>query len=204
MTDFTREITGFRFVNTQHGDTLQAVALRELGDASLWSKIAWFNDLLPPYITDDASQVSAGVVLSGSAIRIPAASAEVDANIAPEEVFLADAQISNGKLQFVDGDLAVVSGRANLRQALGNRIKTNHNELVFHPTYGSNLQTLIGSLNGPIRELMSEQYVRDDMVNESRIQSVSRISATSVGDRLTINMEVVPISGVNINLTQEV
>lgn len=204
MTDFTRPLTGFRFVNTLYGDTLQKVALRELGDASLWSNIAWLNDLLPPYITDDPAQVAPGVLLSGSAIRVPAAIAEVDADVSPDEVFLVDVQLTGGRLQFFDGDVASVGGRANLAQAVQNRIATNHNELLFHPTYGANLGTLVGQLSGPVRELISEQYIEEAMADENRISSVVSVTATTVGDKLSIKTELQPISGAQINLTQEV
>ncbi len=204
MTDFTRQITGFRYVNTLYGDTLQKVAMRELGDASLWSTIAWMNELRHPYITDDASEVTTGVLLSGSAIRIPAAAAEVDADVVPEEVFLVDVKLTNGKLEFKDGDIATISGRANLAQAVSNRITTNHNELLFHPTYGANLGSLIGQLNGPVRELVAQQYVEDEMAEENRISDVVSVTATSAGDSLSIKTELQPISGAQINLTQEV
>lgn len=204
MTDFTRSITGFRYVNTQHGDTLQAIALRELGDASLWSTLVWFNNLQPPYIVDDPSEAGAGVIVTGSTIAVPAAVAEVDADVSPDEVFLADAKLVNGQLQFENGDMAVVSGRENLDQAVGNRMQTNNNELLFHPTYGLNFGRLKGALNGAVLELVAEQYVVDGMRNENRIKQVSQVTASSSGDRLIVQCELVPISGVNINITKVV
>lgn len=204
MTDFTRQLSGFRFVNTLYGDTLQKVALRELGNASLWATIGWLNDLLPPYITDNPDLVAPGVVLSGSAIRVPAATAEVDANVSPDEVFLVDIRLTNGRFQFADGDIVPVGGRANLAQAVSNRITTDHNELLYHPNYGANLGSLIGQLTGPVRELVSQQFVEDAMAQENRISQVVSVTATTVGDALSIRIELQPISGAQINLTQEV
>lgn len=195
MTDFTKQITGFRYIQTQFGDTLQAVAQRELGDAGQWSKLAWFNDLVPPYLVDDAADARAGVLVTGSTIRVPAASAQVDAAVSPDEVFLTDLQLLQGGLQFENGDLAVLSGRPNLRQALSNRITTNHGELVFHGTYGANLGRLIGALAGPVRAMIAQKYVQDALAQETRVKTTSKVTATTQGDRLEIVAEVVPITG---------
>lgn len=204
MSDFTRQITGFRYVQTRFGDTLQAVAARELGDAGQWSKLAWLNGLVSPYLTDDAAQVSSGVLIAGSTIRIPAVSAQVDAAMVPDQVFLKDVQLQNGELQFENGDFAVVSGRDNLRQALSNRIATNHGELIFHGGYGANLGRLIGALNGPVRNLVAQKYVLDALNEESRIQTVNNVTATTQGDRLAIEAEVVPITGAALTNNQVV
>jgi phage baseplate assembly protein W len=204
MTDFTRPITGFRFVQTLYGDTLRAVALRELGDAAKWSQLSWMNNLVPPYLTDNPAEVRVGVLLTGSTIRVPAASAEVDAGVDPDQVFLADCQIEDGQLQFAGGDFALVSGRANLRQALAHRIETDHGELMFHPRYGANLGRLIGALSGPVRELVAADYVDEALRSESRVKDVSRVTATTQGDRLAVEAEVVPISGVALDLNRVV
>jgi phage baseplate assembly protein W len=203
MTDFTRQVSGFRFVQTEYGDTLQSVALRELGDARQWSTLAWFNKLIPPYLTDDASQSRAGVLICGATIRVPSASAEVDAGVFPDEVFLSDCKIDKGALQFAAGDFALVSGRENLHQAISNRIVTDHGDLIFHGDYGANLHRIIG-LSGPVQELVAAEYVDDALRAENRIQTVSRVTATTQGDRLSIEAEVVPITGANINVLKVV
>lgn len=204
MTDFTRQLSGFRFVNTFYGDTLQKVALRELGDASLWATIGWLNGMLPPYITDDPDLVAPGVILSGEAIRVPAATAEVDADVSPDQVFLVDIDLSNGTFQFAAGDIVPIGGRANLGQAVRHRIATDHNELLYHPNYGANLGSLVGQLAGPVREMVSQQFVEDTMADEGRISEVVSVVATITGDKLSIKSELQPISGAQINLTQEV
>lgn len=203
MTDFTRQITGFRFVQTEYGDTLQSVALRELGDARQWSTLAWFNKLVPPYLTDDATQSRAGVLITGATIRVPSASAEVDAGVFPDEVFLADCKLDDGALQFSDGDFQIVSGRDNLHQALSNLIATDHGDLIFHGDYGANLHRIIG-LSSPVQELVAAEYVDDALRAENRIQSVDSVTATIQGDRLSISAQVVPITGANINVLKVV
>lgn len=204
MTDFTRPISGFRFVQTRHGDTLRAVALRELGDAKHWAKLGALNGLVPPYLTDNPAEVRAGVLLTGSSIRVPSASAVADAGVVPDEVFLSDCQLERGAFRFAGGDFALVSGRDNLRQALAHRIVTDHGELMFHPRYGANLGRLIGTLSGPVRELVAADYVDEALAAENRVREVSRVTATTQGDRLSVEAEVVPISGVKLNVSKVV
>jgi phage baseplate assembly protein W len=204
MTDFTRPISGFRFVQTQRGDTLRAVALRELGDASGWAQLIWLNKLVPPYLTDDPAEVRTGVLLTGSTIRVPSASAEVDAAVYPDQVFQTDCLLKDGAFQFSGGDFATVSGRENLHQALVHRIQTDHGELQFHPRYGANLGRLIGSLSGPVRALVAGDYVDEALREETRIKDVTKVTATTTGDRLSVDAEVVPITGVNLNVSKVV
>ena len=202
MSDFTTEINGFRYIQTRYGDTLQTVALRELGDASAWSQLAWFNELVPPYLTDDIAQVKNGVVLNGGTIRIPAASAYVSADVSPDEVFLADIKLHNGELQVENGDFAIVSGLPNLHQAISGLIQTDHGDLLFHGEYGANLGRLKGALAGPSLEAVGAQYVEDALAAETRIQTVNSVTATVQGDRLSIESNVTPISGANVTFVK--
>lgn len=195
MTEFTKDLTGFRFVQTLRGDTLQSIALRELGNAIDWAQLAWLNELSPPYLTDNPDLARVGVLVTGSTIRVPAPTAQVDASVSPEEVFLTDISLSNGKFQFNNGDIALVSGRENLKQAISNRLGTDHGDLVYHGTYGANLGRLVGALNGPSREMVASSYVEEALGDENRIQAINSIKAISQGDRLNIVGEVVPITG---------
>lgn len=204
MTEFTKQVTGFRLVQTHFGDTLRKVALRELGDVSEWAKLIWLNNLVPPYLTDDPTLVKPGVVLNGTAIRVPSASSDIDAGVFPTEVFQSDCQLTDGAFQFQNGDFLMVSGRANLRQALAHRMITDHGELMHHPRYGANLGRLVGALSGPVRQLVAADYVDEALRNEPRVKDVTRVIATTQGDRLAIEAEVVPITGINLDVSRVV
>ena len=67
-----KPLSGFRLVPTRRGDTLQDVAVRELGDAARWYDLAAINDLLPPFLTDDPQQAGPRVLLTGQDLKIPA------------------------------------------------------------------------------------------------------------------------------------
>lgn len=75
------------------------------------------------------------------------------------------------------GDLQTVSGRANLAQAIINRLLTRKGELsrLGHPNYGSRLYQLTGELNNNRIRGLAEIYIRESLAQERRIEEVSWI-----------------------------
>lgn len=197
MSVFDRELTGYRYASTNHGDTIQQIAFRELGDASRWAELVWINDLLPPYITDDPDKASGRVLLSGKQIVVPAVTApSVAAEIDPYKVFETDCRLRSGLLESDGaGDFQIVEGRENLRQQLTHRIVTDKGALIYHPAYGCDVRRLIGVVNGPTAALLGEQYVTAALLSDFRVAEVTRSSAEVSGDRIAIDAEVRPISG---------
>jgi phage baseplate assembly protein W len=196
MTDsIERSLTGYRYAATNFGDDLPAVALRELGDANRWQELVWINDLLPPYLTDDADAVTDRVLLTGSMILIPSSGQQAYGRT-ESQVYLADAVLSSGLLQ-VDrnGDLGVVSGRSNLKQQLLHRLNTPIAQLTRHPTYGCDVHRLRGAIGGPTAADLGADYVRTALESDFRISRVNRAVAEISGDVTRINAEAMPITG---------
>ena len=201
MSVFDLNLEGWRYAETLFGDTLQRVALRELGDASRWAELAWINDLIPPYLTDDPTQSGAQVLLNGGALIIPSAT-QVTTATDPALVFESDCALTDGLLSIDDsGDIAVVSGEANLRQQLRNRVGTRNGGLMFHPDYGCLVRRLIGGLTGRKSGLLAAHYVRLSLSQDYRVQDVLSCTAEVVGDRISVTARVQPISGRPIDLT---
>lgn len=75
------------------------------------------------------------------------------------------------------GDLKLVSGRANLAQAVINRLLTRRGELtgLGHPDYGSRLYQLIGEPNNRRTYAVAELYIREALAEEPRIQEIVAI-----------------------------
>lgn len=198
MSEFTRELRGYRLADTLRGDTLQAIAMRELGDASRWVDLASINRLRPPYLTDDAAQASDRVLLTGSVIVVPAtSSAAPDAeSTSPDHLYKLDLGLVSGDLQATDsGDLLVFNGQANLRQALVHRVITERRELLFHPEYGCLVRTVIGSVNGPTAGVLAAQYVRATLRADPRVKEVIGVTADVRGDTINVVANVLPITG---------
>jgi len=201
-TPFDRELTGFRFVDTNRGDNLIAIAARELGDGTRWAEVAWINGLRWPGLVDDPGMVRSGVVLSGTQIKVPAATATVSADADPAAVFLVDIALVAGRLApTAAGDVQTIAGLANLRQALERRIKIDRGELVMHPLYGSDLRRMIGAGNGPALALVIGEYAKAAVARDDRIAKVPKVTVTTVGDANVITVLAETILGRPIQLT---
>ena len=202
MIAYQNPVVGFRFVDIRRDDTLQAIAARELGDAARWVDLVSFNGLVPPFLTGDSTQAGTGVLLYGSSIRVPAPVPIATAKTDPDRVFELDVLLSaGGAIGTVNGDFAIADGRTNLRQALVHRVSTDRGELGFHPSYGSLLRRLIGSLNGPTALLLAAEYAKAAVRADPRISRVTRADAAVVGDAITVSVEAEPIVGRVITLT---
>ncbi len=205
----TLRATGWRWVPTRAGDTLHAIAYRELGTAARWADLAALNDLLPPYLTADPAVAEAAggrVLLHGQAIRVFAASAQADAATTPGDLYGADlATDAQGMLRAAAGDFTTVSGLANLSGALRRRVTTRRGELPFHPDYGTTIREIVGGANTPARALLAAQAARRAVEADPRIQRVSQAVAQPDGDRLAITVTAHPISaGTPITVQAEV
>lgn len=193
--NFDRPLYGFRFVEIRHGDTLQVIAARELGDAGRWHEMIQINSLVPPYVTDDEARVKPGVLLSGSLILVPAPVPVSTSTSDPDQVFERDIRLMNGELATENGDFAVAAGRENLRQALKHRVETARGELMYHISYGSNVRRLIGAVNGPTASLLASQYARAAVRADPRIKRIMRATAEVVGDVINVTVEAEPVAG---------
>lgn len=199
MTQFDRQVYGFRFADTNRGDSLQLIAARELGDASRWTELIALNKLLPPFITDDAAQARQGVILSGAQILVPAPVAVSTTTTDPDAVFERDVQMGRGGELVTDGsDFVVVSGGGNLKQALKNRIETDRGELIYHPEYGCEARRLIGLVNGPTKALLASQAVKAAVQDDPRIARVIKARAEVIGDTVPVSAEAETVTGRSI------
>lgn len=201
--NFDRPMYGFRFVDTLRGDSLQKIAARELGDATRWQELIDYNGLVPPYITDDASQAKPGVIVTGDMIRVPAPVPVVTSTADPNAVFGVDVRLDRGGLATANGDFDLVSGRDNLKQALKNRVETECGDLMFHKDYGSRHRRLIGAVNGPTSGLLAAKYVKAAVQADPRVKSVTNASVEISGDVCAVSVEAQPVAGqsVQVNAT---
>jgi phage baseplate assembly protein W len=200
MSQFDRVLPGFRFVETFHGDTLQRIAAREMNDASQWSTLAHLNELVPPYFIEPDQPATAGLLRYGDMLMVPAASASIGGVTDPDLVFEKDCALTAGLLTSENGDFVVVGGRANLRQALQHRIRTDQGELIFHPEYRCLVHRLIGAMNGPTAGLLAGEYVKAALLRDSRIQEVTQVDVQITGDTISVLAEAVPITGRTITV----
>ena len=180
-------VTGYRKVVVRQGDSLQSIAARELGDATLWTSLVALNNLLPPYILDSLSQLEdapAGrVLLVGQSIKIPAPGRTLSGVLDVTDLYGTDLDLSDGQLHAnAAGDLLLISGAPNLTQAINHRLDTHCGELLFHPAYGSQIYELRGEPAGPATNQLAAGYTERAIRADTRIVGVQNVSATVIGD----------------------
>lgn len=205
MTAFEKPLAGFRYAETNFGDTMQMIAYRELGDANLWTSLTELNGLVPPYIVDDPALVAPGVVRTGTKILVPAPVPVASAMTDPSLVFQGDMLLTAGGLTDDGaGDFSVVSGLGNLVQFLKNLIATDQGELIFHPQYGCAVHRVVGQVNGPISALLARDYVRAAIEADPRVQTVSQAVYQVTGDVMHLRFDVVPVTGLPFKFAMSV
>jgi len=191
-----KRLTNFRFAQIHRGDTLQRIAQRELGDATRWVELIAINDLAPPYLTGDPLAAGAKVKLYGDSLIVPAVGARAPSTTDAERVFLADVALVGGQLRAgEDGDLGIVAGRDNLKQAYRNRIDTPLGDLIFHPAYGCGVHSMKGQAGRAGTAVLAAQYVRTALLADPRTQSVLSAKADLAGDAVEVTATAQPITG---------
>lgn len=194
----TRSAPPVRYAEIQFGDTLQAIALRELGDAALWLDLVVLNNLRPPYIAD---KPDAGVLSFGEIISVPAGVSSIDASASPADLYGTDVVVAtDGSLPVSSGDFELVAGVPNLRAALARRIVVEKRELAFHPEFGCYVRRILGRVNGPAAGYLAAFYVKSALLEDSRVREVPRCVAEVLGDRISVDAAVLPITGEQTDL----
>ena len=77
-------------------------------------------------------------------------------------------------------DMALVSDKENLGQAIMIRLLTPRGELASlgHPDYGSRLYELVGDKNTQTKHSLAKLYILESLAFESRISSVDTVKVT--------------------------
>jgi hypothetical protein len=186
-----------RYAEIHFGDNLRAIALREMGDAGRWVDLVLLNELRPPYIAEEAAF---GVLAYGDPILVPSPTSGISADVDAAALFGADLLTNNKRLEVENGDFALVSGVTNLSQALGNRVMVGKRELEFHPEFGSHVRELIGKVTGPAAAQLAAFYVKSALLEDERVDTVQSVTATVVGDVISADAVVVPITGKPVDM----
>lgn len=194
---FSKTLTGYRKVATRVGDTIQQIALRELGDAAQWYDIVALNTLRYPWIVDDPALLATGVVLAGQAsLLVPSVAPRATGVAEAPDVFGTDWLLKNGQIQAdAGGDIATVSGVANLAQALDMRIRTHPGDLVYHPKYGCKVYRLLGKGGTSQNDQLASSWVAAAIRADPRVAGTERLTASIAGDVLAVSGDAVSVNG---------
>lgn len=201
MSEFERQLPSYRLAEIHHGDDLQAIASREMGDANRWPELVWLNTLTHPYITTDERRAGPGVLLAGGFIKVPAPAGVWTDDAERGQVYERDCAMTNRMLGVdAGGDLAVVAGADNLRQQLQHRLDTPRGQARRHPEYGNMAPRLKGRVNGPTAGLLAAEYVKSALLADYRVSRVDHSTAQVQGDAILVTARAVPIEGGVVDL----
>lgn len=203
MSYFERELPSFRLAQTHHGDDLQAVASREIGDANRWPELVWINSLSYPYLTDDIELESDKVLLTGALIRVPAPSGTPVDEPKRAQVFGRDCLMKGRKMVVEDGDFAIASGVDNLTQQLKHAVVTPRGQLRRHPGYGCLAWSLHGTVQGPTAAMLGAKYVAATLAADYRVSRVHSATAVVAGDSLQIRAQAEAIDGGSVDIMSD-
>lgn len=204
MSVFSRPLPPYRIAQTEHGDTIQSISARELGDANRWPELVWLNDLAWPFITDDESRAGPSVLLSGSLIKIPSPVGVSTRDDDPNRVFERDVRMVGRQMRATEGgDFEVVAGASNLAQQLNHRIATPKGQLMRHPEYGSTLYRILGRVSGPAANILAKDYTQAALLSDYRVRSIEALQATTDGDAVRVNARVETIAGGVVDVVTE-
>ncbi|MFC0533293.1 hypothetical protein [Phytohabitans kaempferiae] len=97
-------------------------------------------------------------------------------------------------------DLATLTGRQNLAQALILRLLTPLGALadLGHPAYGSRLGELVGRANDPTARFLARRYVLEAVAQEARAEVVDLVFDDPAGERpdtVGFTLVVRPVTG---------
>lgn len=183
----------------QHDDTVQYIAQKYYGSPTQWEKIVEYNTLEYPYIVYDTDRKVLNPehwVTIGDTLIIPVEQSMFDNEETRqgigEELILSLALgrdlniIGDAKPQTMHnsvdkfglvpdehGDVAVVSGVENIKQATIKRLMTPRGSLLLHPNYGSTITQFLGS--NTTRETLTkiDTEIQATIKKDSRIQEVT-------------------------------
>lgn len=197
----TKPVPGFRWAKTRDGDTLQAIALRELDDAAKWPELVGLNNLLPPFIVDSLAELEGDtepgrVLLAGQAIKIPAPGARASGVQDTSDLFGTDLDLTGGRLSVTEtGDLRLISGSDNLTQALDHKLVTHRGELMHHREYGQRFHELHGGPQNALTNLLATGYAEQAIRQDPRVARTKGLKGEMRGDVTNISGWAVAIDG---------
>ena len=207
---------GFITYTIKQGDTLQRIATQYKLES--WQQIAALNNLTYPFIDDSVEWIqqeekNPNLRYIGDNILVPADYEEVPESINTKELqklaYGCDLDItselsnengtvnieSRGELREDEtGDLSVVEGVANLRQAVILKLMTPKGSLPLHPNYGSDLLLLMGKPRTHKQLVKIRLEIERSIKGDFRITKIENIEVmTGENGSVRVSCDIIPI-----------
>jgi phage baseplate assembly protein W len=173
------------------GDSLQAIAARNLGAASRWTELVTVNGLVFPFVDFSGPNGAPGSAYAGLRVLGATDTLKLPLPVVPGVVGVSDDPIGTDTPDapgFI-GDLQ--GGTDNMVASLMRRLSTPRGRIPWHPSYGSGLKARIGSPSTSDLILAAMADAQDTLTSDPRVLAVNRIEVAFLNGLVDINAEVV-------------
>lgn len=183
------EFSGLDVYTVKGADSLQSIALVELGDEDLWPYIAAVNDSVDS--NDD--------LIAGETLYIPVQIDSVE-DINKEQFILTEDVVRDpygtdvkldsdgGIIVQENSDVALISGVENVQQAIDLRLSTTVGSMIKQSVYGIVAQAGFAGESMAIRYL--KLSIRAALIQDPRIESIDNMVVSLGSDVLNVSMDV--------------
>lgn len=100
----------------------------------------------------------------------------------------------NSNWSFTDGDINLVTDKANLGQAIVNRLKADLTTFIFYNRYGGNLFEHFGDKNNPNIHEYIKIEVESICKQDPRIKQVESTVTKTDSETITLDLKLLTIS----------
>lgn len=198
--------SSFRDTKVEYKDTLEKIAKREMGDATLWYQIALSNNLDPPYVSETPI-ANKNTLQYGSPVSIPVygrspsapnyvlqrqeAKVTTGMSLAEKNLGVDLRLTKNNEIAYDEfaQDFHLIAGMENLAQACKIGLMLERGSLMYHPIKG--IISQVGQKNEPTAQEIFES-IANSLGIDSRIKSVENISVERNNNIIGIRVHVTP------------
>lgn len=207
--------TGFREVVVLQGDSLAAIAAREMGDARRWIDIALANHLQAPYISAAGLP---GTIGAGARVLIPITSSSPST---PRVRSAGDPEVGASQLEALFGrdfkmvvrpdglydwqidpatktDLRTVAGVKNLEQACTTALNIERGKWVMATNVG--VERIVGAPGTVERVVEARSRIIEAVQRDQRIRRVKNATFQLEKDALAFDLEVESTDASNVRV----
>lgn len=203
---------GYKVHRVSYGDSIQKIATQY--GVQDWREIAYFNNLVYPYIVDNLDIAPNGkVAVVGDSVFIPsnefinypkakedytmeeqAYGVDLDIYYATDDNGKARNLEERGEMSLDDRDLRLVKGIENLVQQLTIKLSTRKGSLMLHPEWGCNILNMVGTKGTEENLTDMMLMVKEAILEDFRVESISNLSVSKTATSVTIDCNITPIA----------
>ena len=192
------------------GDDIRRIAKQNLGHASRWKVLVMLNDLKPPYISPDGdgknvlrpgidrilipSANTAGVTAIAQNPSVPTGATRFEDRLGRDIKLNNDAAL--GGISVFDfavsssGDVELIEGSSNMKQAVRIKFETEQGELPAHPKFG--IRFPLGVRLPELNSFIGFQVqAKATLFSDSRVSDVPQFDLSFEGNTVSLKSTIV-------------